>query len=273
MTFGILMIATNKYTKLWQQTVEDLMKHELSFAQQIHIHLFTDQAEEMIRWWRAKGFVAVLITHPIPNLIWPDATLLRYKLISEVSSEFTEDVLVYLDSDMQINSPFLSTLKPMDWRNGIALVSHPGFFRRNGMERVIDYFKFPSLIPTDFRNFAIFQPHPGAWETRKISKSYVPLFKRKTYVHGAIWMGRRDELLKMVRVLTENTATDLNSGLIAKWHDESHLNWYASNNEVTLLDPTYSGYSEYPWLNRYQSKIETVNKAKIGFFTLGKNDH
>lgn len=267
------MIATNKYTKLWQQTVEDLMKHESYSAKRIHVHLFTDQADEMIQWWRSKEFSAVLIAHPVPNLIWPDATLLRYKLISEVSSEFTEDVLIYLDSDMRINAPFLSTLEPTDWRNGIALVSHPGFFRRNGIERIIDYIKFPSLIPTDLRNFIKFQPHPGAWENRKHSKSYVPIFHRKNYVHGAIWMGKRGELLNMVRLLAENTATDLNSGLIAKWHDESHLNWFASNNDVTILDATYSGYSEYPWLNRYQSKIGTVNKEEIGFSTLGKNDH
>lgn len=273
MTFGFLMIATNKYTKLWQQTVEDLMKHESSFAKRIHIHLFTDQVDEMNQWWRSKEFSAVLITHPIPNLIWPDATLLRYKLISEVSSEFSEDVLIYLDSDMRINAPFLSTLTPMEWRNRIALVSHPGYFRRNGLGRVVDYLKFPIQIPTDFRNFIKFQPHPGAWETRKNSKAYVPLLERKTYVHGAIWMGQRHELLKMVGVLAENTDSDLNSGLIAKWHDESHLNWYASSKDVTILDPTYSGYAEYPWLNRFQSKIGTVNKAEIGFSTLGKNDH
>jgi hypothetical protein len=39
----------------------------------------------------------------------------------------------------------------------------------------------------------------------------------------------------MCKDLAEHVEEDRQRGITARWHDESHLNWYAAMNEVTLL--------------------------------------
>jgi hypothetical protein len=88
----------------------------------------------------------------------------------------------------------------------------------------------------------------------------VPAYKRRHYVHGAVWFGETQALVEMCSILSDRVREDLKNNFVAKWHDESHLNWYFSNFKVTLLDNRFSYVSAYPLLSNMASYIETVPK-------------
>jgi histo-blood group ABO system transferase len=50
-----------------------------------------------------------------------------------------------------------------------------------------------------------------------------------------------------------SVADDLANNIIAKWHDESHLNRYAAYNKVMILGPQYC----------YDGKVELSSKKPL----------
>jgi hypothetical protein len=67
----------------------------------------------------------------------------------------------------------------------------------------------------------------------------------------------------MINQLEERTQIDLDNGLIAKWHDESHLNWYAAHSKrISFYTPELSGVVEYKHLNGINPYVVTQSKQK-----------
>ena len=266
------MIATNKYLVLWKKSAESIARAEVNSDRKVRIHLFTDQPEQARIWWLEQNTEIELKTYRIPNYVWPDATLLRYEIISKCAEFLTEDVLIYLDSDMLVDREFLSTLFPMQWRNGIALVKHPGFYHPRGAVGLIERLKNPYLYFQDLKFFKYLKNGMGAWETNPMSSAYVDRRNRSCYVHGAIWMGMNQEFKIMISLLEETSRGDRLKGIVPIWHDESHLNWYSATHSVTLLDPRYSWYSEYKFLRHLSPFVESMNKDKMHFVRENGND-
>jgi hypothetical protein len=77
----------------------------------------------------------------------------------------------------------------------------------------------------------------GDWEGRVTSSAFVEKKRRMTYVHGAVWGGRKEEFISACEVLAAQTRLDSNQGLVAKWHDESHLNRLFANSTNPILAP------------------------------------
>ena len=65
----------------------------------------------------------------------------------------------------------------------------------------------------------------------------------------------------MCEVLNNNINEDLKKGIIAVWHDESHLNSYLVDKKVKLLNPSY-GYPE-DWDLPFNPKIMILDKRKF----------
>jgi hypothetical protein len=263
-SYGFLMVATNKYLDLWKISAQSLLLAEEGKSK-ITIHLFTDQPREAEVWWKSLHTTVELVTYSIPPYKWPEATLYRYKILEEHMNAITDEVLIYLDSDMIVQKAFLSELNPAEWIQGIALVSHPGFYRPklwNGIRiRSIN----PYILKQDLKYLLRISRGMGSWETKKKSASYVPRLKRHQYVHGAIWMGNNNALKEMISLLAENVTQDLKNNVMAIWHDESHLNWYFSNHKVSLLDCRFSWYPSYPHLSHISSNIYSMDKTSMNF--------
>lgn len=138
------------------------------------------------------------------NLGWPRATLMRYHMMlkhEEILSRF--DHLFYCDIDMI----FTSKIEPDEiLSSGITAVLHPGF--------------------------------PDAFERNPLSTACVT--GAHTYYQGCLIGGTRDSFLKMCRVITHNIDVDDSRGVMALWHDESHLNRYLIDNPpAKVLSPAY----------------------------------
>ena len=54
---------------------------------------------------------------------------------------------------------------------------------------------------------------------------------------------------------------DLNNGLIAKWHDESHLNWWYANFGGHLLNPEYCFDEKSKHLTGLLPRVIAVDKV------------
>jgi hypothetical protein len=100
----------------------------------------------------------------------------------------------------------------------------------------------------------------GTWENRKKSSAYVPRRSRKVYVCGGFWLGKKSSFEKLVSKLDAETNIDLANGVVAKWHDESHLNKWASENACTVLEPSFCYDASYIWLKNLPEIIQAVRK-------------
>lgn len=257
---GICMVATNKYIELWKKCALDLEKHAFLDSDTVTIHLFTNKKIEADNWAEVNLKRIHLQTHLIEGYGWPEATLFRFKFINSVRNEFTEDVLMYIDSDMEIIADFGAELNPTNWIGGLAFVAHPGFTRNSGMRWFFDLITYPRLLGPYLTKFKEGSKGIGSWEHSKNSTAFVPPKKRKKYVHGAIWFGEKNHFLNMCRELDLNTDQDYSKNIIAKWHDESHLNHFYATKNATVLSSRYSGYRPYKYLKTFKPIIFTVEK-------------
>lgn len=256
------MIATNRYLDLWKESATSL-DNFVAHDRRIQIYLFTDQVAAA-KNWASHNLKNISVNYfGIPSLAWPEATLFRYRIISQHADEFQEPVLMYLDSDMKImrniGDEFYDNLNP----ELMNLVIHPGFF--NFKNKLQVWRLQPALIKRELLDLFLRKKFPGDWETSKKSTAYVSRRKRKNYVHGAIWIGASNTFLDMAKTLEKNVDQDLENGIIAKWHDESHLNWFAANHDVNILDSRFSWHEDYIYLRNIRPFVTTIRKNNNEF--------
>ncbi len=138
---------------------------------------------------------------------WPWMTLGRYRIFSNASEELSKmDYLYYSDVDMK----FLAEVSD-EILSDIVGTQHPGFYGRKGS---------PETNP---ESLACIHPH-----------------ENNQYFAGGFNGGTSEEYLKMSKKLADNIDIDFSIGIIAKWHDESHMNRYFFDNTPTkILSPSY----------------------------------
>ena len=138
---------------------------------------------------------------------WPWMTLGRYRVFSDNSKDLSKmDYLYYCDADMR----FVSEVGSEILGERVA-TQHPGYFGSRGT---------PEINP--------------------LSLACVFPYENMEYFAGGFNGGTSIEFLKMSNTISKNIETDYNRGIIAIWHDESHMNRYFIDNKPTLiLNPGY----------------------------------
>jgi hypothetical protein len=258
-SIGILSIATNSYIEYWFDLIQSYVSSPIFTENQVTFHLFTDQPEKVsARLAKYSKKISVNL-YEIPSYGWPEATLFRYKIYKNFLGQIHNDVLIHIDADMLIVGESLSDVSTLLGRESTFLVSHPGFWRPKGFGAFKFYFRNPNYLAKDL----ILKSHLGglgAWETSQKSYAYVCRDLRKNYVAGGFWGGKRDFFLKLCSELDNAVSLDLENNIVAKWHDESHLNKWATENHFNLCPPTYCYAEGYPNLIGIQGVIKAVEK-------------
>lgn len=137
---------------------------------------------------------------------WPWMTLGRYKIFNDNSFKYNDDYLYYCDVDMK----FVGEVGDEILSDRVA-TQHPGYYNRRGTP-----------------------------ETNPLSKAYVNMNENMEYFAGGFNGGTRSEYLKMAKKILKDIETDFSNGIIAVWHDESHMNRYFIDNKPTkILSPSY----------------------------------
>lgn len=191
---------------------------------------------------------------------WPLPTLLRYQTFDANKELIKGDLVIYLDADMLITPEFnFAKLCGLTSAGKPVLVSHPGFYRPKGIERVKLYLLRPGFLLKDLK-LMLTHGGLGSWESRKASKAYVKRSNRRIYVCGGIWFGNNSTIKELIKNLEKNVAEDLKKEVIARFHDESHLNWYASSRDVLITDPSLCFDPTYPNLKTLKPEVIAIDK-------------
>lgn len=141
----------------------------------------------------------------IENLGWPRATLMRYHSILKWRRIFDDYAYVYyMDVDMLVESPVHREEICVD---GLVATLHPGFVT--------------------------------TFERDKNSTAYVE-GDNHNYYQGCFVGGKRNAFLSMCETITKNIDQDDRNGVMAIYHDESHLNRYMIDHPpCKILSPAY----------------------------------
>lgn len=157
---------------------------------------------------------------------WPWMTLGRYKIFTENSKKLSNmDYLYYCDVDML----FVNNVGNEILSERVA-TQHPGYYGTRGTPEI------------DNRSLACVSPN-----------------EKMQYFAGGFNGGSSVEYLKMSKIISNNIDIDYSNGIIAVWHDESHMNRYFIDNPPTkILDPSYC----YPesWNINFDKKLLALDK-------------
>ena len=264
-TLTIFSIATGRYFPFWENMVASASR-EIDNSIKVEFYLAGDSQAIFNEWReRNKGIESRFVT--VPNLPWPLPTLLRFKYLNLILKEIDSDYLMYLDADMEFISKFSRENLDFIGNSGVTLVKHPGYFRTSRLEILnnFGFLRFLRILVSDIRlklkYFGI-----GTWETNRSSSAFVPKSQRKQYVCGGTWWGKKESIQKLSHELEFKIDQDLSNNLIAKYHDESHLNYWAANNPCLLVGPEFCFDARLVFAKNMKPIIRAVNKNVDGLW-------
>lgn len=217
---GLLVIATNKYIKFVDPLWQSVKQHFLP-GHETTMFVFTNMTDFVPE----QGQVVI----PQQHMAWPGPTLFRYNIFHGAREKLSQmDYLYYCDADMKFVDAVGDEI--LGYRVGTI---HPGFFNR--------------------------PRHEFTYETNINSTAFVPSYDGKKYFAGGFNGGTSKSYLEMCKVLSDRIADDYRRGVIAVWHDESHMNKYFIENPPTVeLSPAYC----YPesWNIPFDKKLLALDK-------------
>jgi hypothetical protein len=199
MKIAILYICTGKYDVFWKEFFESYEEYFLPNSQKEYF-VFTD-AETLYAENECNGI------HKIyqKQLGWPDDTLMRFHMFDSISEQLEKFDFIYF---MNANCKCVTTITEEEFLpkdKDIVVVQHPGYYNKN---------------PKDF----VYDRNPK-------STAYIPKNQGQYYICGGINGGKSQAYLKLIKELKNNIDIDKSNGVIAKWHDESHINRYILNHD------------------------------------------
>ena len=226
-SIGILYICTGPYYLFWEDFYKSFQEKFLRNTKKKYFvftdadHIYSEDSENVR-----------LIK--IDNQPWPLITLLRFNTFLSIEPELKKcDYLMFSNANIICDEIITEEeFLPKDGED-LFVTSHPGYSGKK-------IYEFP-------------------YERNPNSLAYIPWNCGKDYVIGAMFGGTSQGFVQMSKALKSNIEEDLKKNIIAKWHDESHLNRYvAGRNGVRVLSPEYC----YPYgMNvDYDKKISAVSK-------------
>jgi hypothetical protein len=235
MKIGVLYICTGKYKIFWKDFYLSCEKFFIPEAER-HYFVFTDAPE--IESENENQNIHRIFQK---NLGWPDNTLKRYEMFLKIKSSLLNfDYLFFFNANI-IFTQRINAEEFLPIKEDLLVVKHPG------------YYKFPKNILYPFLNF----------ERNKNSKAYISRLKKAQYFMGGINGGKSKPYIKMIETISKNIKLDLDKGIVAKWHDESHLNAYVMDKNKRILLPDTYGFPEDK-INRENPKIIILDKKRFG---------
>lgn len=215
MRIAVTYICTGKYEIFWEKFYETCEKHFYPGHEKAYF-VFTD-SERVIHQKRSN----VRVYYQAKSG-WPYDTLLRYNWFCTVQDHLAEfDYCYYVNANSEFlkdvtedKIPFPTEEKPL------VLSIHPRFYDDELGETF----------------------HP---ERNPASLACVlPGTKCRSHC-GAFWGATAKQFLIMSRTLRDRTAIDLQNGIIAIWHDQSHLIKYATEVPHINIANGLVSYEEY----------------------------
>ena len=171
------------------------------------------------------------------NLGWPGNTLYRFRMIHSIEEQLRSFDYVFLFNANLVCMETVHAKDVLPEGNRIVVVQHP---------------------KSDVR-----RPYKHPYDRNPKSIAYIPYteLKAKYYVCGGINGGSTDAYLSMIRDLDRRVDEDDAHGVLARYHDESHINRYIVDHpDYRLLTAEYA----YPegWDLPHGRKFLLLDKEK-----------
>ena len=256
----IFSVATDRYLEFWVDLVNSA---EQFLAKDLTVQwiIFTNRRSEIPQKLTAKLGRDLLIVD-FASVPWPMPTLLRYELLASVKHNIEGEIIIHLDADMLfVGKVSRNDLIEAMGRNEVALVRHPGFYRPRKFAKIRFYFKHPVFIIRDIKLYLL-NGGIGSWEMNSKSLAYVPRRKRNVYVCGGTWFGKKKSIIELCELLSCRTKADLANNVMAKFHDEGHINWYAANHQVSIADSKFCLEPSYSQLVGIKPLLIAIDKGR-----------
>ena len=229
MKIALNLIATNKYISF----VPEILKSADNYFfpdDELHVVVHTDMEIPELNLSRKNTSI---LRNKIDHEPWPSTTLKRFHYFTEAKNLLKDsDYIFYIDVD----SLFIGKIDQSSIsKKGIFATIHPGLNQGSGT---------PERNPD--------------------SEAYIPFGSTSRYFCGGFFGGDSSEFLSMSLKIKEMVEKDLSKGIIAIWHDESHLNKYLSINSPSVIFEFPFAVAENltPIFN--SSRIKFLDKSSIG---------
>lgn len=178
---------------------------------------------------------------------FPADSLFRFRTFLSVESELKEyDYVFFFNSNMRFVATVDDSVLPGE-ENGFMCCLDADYDKR---------YPHPCFYP---------------YERRGKSLAFIPRgLKKYDYYHAGLNGGRAKEYLEFCKTLHENIVKDFQNGIVAIYHDESHVNKYFSEHPCLSLHSEY-GTAEGS-LKEKNAKIILVDKTKYSnYFNKGRS--
>lgn len=211
---ALVVIATGKYDQFAQPLYESVCKHLFVNDNDIRLDfiLFKSTTDKVIDLSKNREVMVKEIV--IEHKPWPYVTLERFKTFLEHDNVLQlYNYIFYVDVD----ALFIKNIS----------------FKQFLLDHVTMVFTRHCGFPN------------GGWGSPNVdpnSKAYFDYSKAQfDYCMGGFWGGSWIEFYKMCEKLNRNIETDKANGVMAEWHDESHMNHYINHALVnmTIMPPTF----------------------------------
>jgi len=219
----ICFIGTGKYLNFLPKYYENIHQYFLPDTEKTFL-VFTDGEGD---------FPDDVKVYQQEHLDWPYITLTRFEIIQKAEQEIKKnDWFVFIDADTLV----------------VDKITEDQFFDN---EKPF----FGVHHPCHFLQMPPHNEYPGSFEINEKSRSAITKDDDlSVYYQGCLWGGKVPNIIEMIEELSNRVNEDLDNGVIAVWHDESHINKYFIENKdlVNTLGPEYA----YPELFSDQCTFE-----------------
>jgi hypothetical protein len=249
---GVLLVATGRYRSFLAPLLADVAAHFLRGHART-VFVFADAPPPPV-----DGLAVVHV--PTAHEPWPGPTLHRYHYFTAARARLSEtDVLFYLDVDTRVPGSVGDEVLPAEGGPGSGLVgvAHPGFCGRFAEEGALRKLARSLGLSAGPRRW-LDTPRRGSYEGRRASAAYVAPHEGGAYLMGGFNGGRAPAFLAMAEHIAAAIDRDAARGIVAVWHDESHLNRYFIDHPPHILSPSY-GFPE-GWDAPFEARIVLLDK-------------
>ncbi|MBR3471034.1 MAG: globoside alpha-1,3-N-acetylgalactosaminyltransferase 1 [Prevotella sp.] len=236
MRIAVLYICTGVYNQFFSGFYQSAHQFFFKGTADVEYFVFTDDKE--------------LSSAPDVHLFekkfegFPKDSLFRFDMFLSIGERLQPfDYLFFFNANMLFVAPVGEEILPKDEK--LAAVLHPGYYNKPA-------FLYP-------------------YERNKQSTAYIPpLSNDYHYYMGSLNGGKTADFLELARVCSENIHKDYDQGIVAIFHDESHLNRYFRAHPCKGLLPCFA-YPEGSKLP-FSPKIIIRDKEKIAtYFKKGRD--
>lgn len=226
---AILYICTGRYDIFWKDFFISYERNFLPGSQKEYF-VFTD-AEQLY----AEEQCARIHKIYQRQLGWPHDTLMRFHMFDKVRAQLeTFDYIYFMNANCECVTE-ITEKEFMPFDKDILVVQHPGAYKK--------------------------KPRQFTYDRNPASTAYIPKGKGQYYVCGGINGGKAAAYLDLIEELKHNIDVDNANNIIARWHDESHINHYiVEHDNWMMLSPSYC-FAE-GWDLPFEPKILVREKSK-----------